>query len=357
MAADGGKNPGLSDPLIVDGLVVVGDDEGALRAFNSADGEEVWRYAHGARIYQRPDFDGKRIYAVSEEKGVVAVEPRNGLLLWEQTSRDGYGALAVCPAANLVFVAGNDGLVRALDASSGEERWATDIVKDAPRDPPGFEGKRARYGEHPARPTAAVCDDRWVFVSVFDQSRVVALDIKDGAKKFDYQTGGWVFHAAVVDDDRVFIGSQDRAMHCVKKETGEFLWSFLTEARIESSAAVDDGKVYFASCDGVCYCVDRESGEGVWEFKTDSGDGHTRAIYSDPLLLDDTVCFAAGEGQVYALELKTGALRWKCRPDENSELFCSPASDGRRVFVTSRPTYEKTGKAALIAIDPYFGRR
>jgi hypothetical protein len=60
---------------------------------------------------------------------------------------------------------------------------------------------------------------------------------------------------------------------------------------------------------------------------------------------------------MYAIDLATGTLRWKCRPIEGAELFCSPASDGRRIFVTSRPSFEKTGKAALIAIDPYFGQR
>jgi outer membrane protein assembly factor BamB len=117
--------------------------------------------------------------------------------------------------------------------------------------------------------------------------------------------------------------------------------------------------VYFGSCDGGFYCIDRTSGDEKWRFDVETDGERTKAIYSDPLIFDDLVCFAAGEGQVYALDLATGALRWKLRPLEHSELFTSPASDGRRIFVTSRPQFDNMGKmnigkAALIAIDPYF---
>jgi outer membrane protein assembly factor BamB len=354
-----GSRQGLSNPVVVDGLVVVGSDAGLVRALNAQTGEEIWRYAHAKRIYTRPEFDDKRIFAISEFDGMIALDRRNGSLVWSQPSQLGYGALAICPEANLLLLAGNDGVVRALEAPTGRERWAVNLLDDAPRDPPGFDGNRARFQGKPARPSAATCDGKWVFISVFDQSRVVAFDIADGTKRFDYQARGWIHEAALVDGDRVFIGSQDRALHCVERATSEFIWSHQTNGRIESSAAVNDEKVYFGSCDGGFYCIDRETGDELWKFDVQTDGQRTTAIYSKPLILNDTVCFAAGEGQVYALELDSGKLRWKLRPLDDSELFTSPASDGRFVFVTSRPRFNNmgqvaAGKAALIAIDPYF---
>lgn len=266
---------------------------------------------------------------------------------------------AVCANAKLAFIAGNDGVVRAVDAATGNERWAADVLQDAPHDPPGFDGDRARFTGKPARPTGATCDGKWLFVSLFDQSRVVGFDITDGSKKFDYQSRGWVYHAPLVDDDRLYISSQDQSMHCVERTTSKLLWRFQTKGRVESSAAAEDGKVYFGSCDGGFYCLDRETGKMLWKFDIETDGQRTKAIYSDPLVLGDEICFAAGEGQVYALDIATGKLRWKFRPLRDAELFTSPASNGALIFATSRPHFDgagrgTTGGAALIAIDPYF---
>lgn len=358
--AEDGKSTGLSDPLVAGQFVIVGTDVGFLRAFKVATGEEVWRYSLGVRIYARPDQDDDRIYAIGENNGAVAVRRNDGSLVWSRSSAQGYGALAVSVDDGLVFLAGNDGNISAHDAATGEVRWTVNIVRDAPRDPPGFDGSRARFEGKAARPTAAVCAGGCVFVSVFDQSRVVGFDVADGSKKFDYQTGGWVLHSAVIDGDRVFIGSQDRAMHCVDRTTSKPFWSFRTEARIESSAAVDNGRVYFGSCDGRFYCLDRESGDEVWAFDSSTG-AKKKSIYSDPLIIDDMVCFAAGEGQVYGLDLASGKLRWKLRPVDDSELFSTPANKGTLLFITSRPALDAggkptTGKNALAAIDLYVGR-
>jgi outer membrane protein assembly factor BamB len=355
---DESQDPGLSDPLVVEGMVMVGSEAGTVYAFDVKTGQEIWRHSHGAGVYDRPEFLGERVYILSDEKGVEALNRRDGSPVWSYPPRQrgGFGTLTVAPTAKLVFLGGYDGMVRALDADTGVEQWATSIIDDAPADPPGFDGKRARFQEIVARPTGAICDGQWVFFSVFDQSRVVAFDIASGRKTFDYQTGGWVLQAPLIDGEHVFIGSQDKSLHCVERATGHVLWSFRTQSRIESSAAVDNGRVYFGSCDGGFYCVNRVSGEEIWTFQVETEGKRTTAIYSDPLIMDGTVCFAAGEGQVYALDLASGALRWKHRPSEDSELFTSPASDGRYVFVSSRPTLDKAGKAALLAIDPYFGQ-
>lgn len=266
---DDDPRPGLSDPLVAGEMVVVGSDSGLLRAFDAHTGKEIWRYAHNARIFHRPECDERRIFVISELNGAVALDRRSGLPHWRHASQLGYGAIAVCREANRVFLAGNDGVVRALDSATGRERWAANFLGDAPADPPGVDGNRARFQGKPARPNAAACDGEWVFVSVFDQSRVVAFDVADGSKKFDYQAGGWIWHSALIDGDRVFIGSQDDCLHCVDRATSKVVWRLRTDSRVESSAAVHDGKVYFGSCDGRFYCVNRETGAESWIRRAD----------------------------------------------------------------------------------------
>jgi hypothetical protein len=58
----------------------------------------------------------------------------------------------------------------------------------------------------------------------------------------------------------------------------------------------------------------------------------------------------AGEEQAYAVDQRTGALQWKLRPSEGSELYCSAATDGGLLFVTTRPDHPGNGERSLVAI-------
>jgi protocatechuate 3,4-dioxygenase beta subunit/tetratricopeptide (TPR) repeat protein len=48
----------------------------------------------------------------------------------------------------------------------------------------------------------------------------------------------------------------------------------------------------------------------------------------------------------------SGALRWKFRPSENSEIDSNLATDGKRLFVTTRPTNDGAGETAIFALGP-----
>jgi outer membrane protein assembly factor BamB len=53
--------PGLSSPVLTDGLVLVGSHDGHLYAFDARDGEEVWRYEAGQRVTSTPAVQDGRV--------------------------------------------------------------------------------------------------------------------------------------------------------------------------------------------------------------------------------------------------------------------------------------------------------
>jgi outer membrane protein assembly factor BamB len=338
------------DPLVVGNLVVAGNDRGTLAAYRIKDGSRAWAHEDGKRIFHRPCADGERVYFTSDN-GLTAVAADTGRKVWTfAVNGDGGPAVAV-PGRGLVVVAGSDGRLHGVAAKTGESLWESDYATDAPKDPPGFDGNRARVQGKPARPSALTTDGDAVFLSVFDQCRVVAAEAKTGKRLWSFQTGGWVFGDATRFGDHVFVGSQDDKLYCLDRKTGAKVWEFATKGRIESGCVADDEAAYIPSCDGGLYAVDRATGKQRWRFQADAqANGKRTAIYSTPVLRGGYLTFAAGEGQVYAVDAKTGQLRWKIRAEAASELFCSPASDGANFFVTSRPTIEKTGASALVAI-------
>ncbi len=249
-----------------------------------------------------------------------------------------------------IVAAGYDGYVYAFDAQSGAEQWNRSIVDDAPRDPPGVDGKRARLGEKPARPRVAASDGQTLFQPVFDQCRLVALDAKSGALRWSFQAQHWIHANPVVAGNRVYIGSQDRKFYALDKATGKPVWTFQAGSRIEAGAAVAGDSVYVGSCDGNLHSLHAQTGALQWKFRLDpDATGRACPIYAAPLLAGDTLYQAGMEGQIYALNAATGELRWKMRPSADSELDSDLATDGQRLFVVSR-TNDGKGENALIAI-------
>ena len=171
---------------------------------------------------------------ISSAKGVAAVDVEDGSEAWSWEVPFVNGPTLVLRDPELMYVGGTDGSLYALDATNGQQTWACDFLLDAPPDPPDFPGERARGETSKARPSALVSDGDVLYLSVFDQSRLIAVDATSGGQLWSFQTKGWIFGSAVVAKDRVFIGSQDDSFYCLDKATGEKVWSFATKRAIES---------------------------------------------------------------------------------------------------------------------------
>jgi outer membrane protein assembly factor BamB len=344
-------------PLVVKDRVIVGSSTGVVHAFRCNDGKAIWTYRQGAveeggrlSVIQKPCSDGERVYFVAVN-GLTAVTVEDGTPVWVSDVAGCDGPPIVLGKHAMVCVAGSDGNLYALDAKTGKQRWSSEFMTDAPLDRPGFPGARARMTGTKARPTALASDGETLFLSVFDQSRVVAVSAKTGKRLWSFQADGWVYGSAVATATHVYFGSQDKVFYCLDKKTGKQVWKYTTRERIESGGAVDGASVYFASCDGNVYCLRLSDGKERWHFTTDfAAEGRNSAIYSVPLLRRQTLAFATGEGQVCVLDRDTGKLKGKVRPSERSEMYCSAVSDGTHLFVVSRRRSRGEGEAALVAI-------
>ncbi len=341
--------PGLSDMIVRDGVVYFGDDDGSVRALRATDGAKRWQHHHGFRIATSPTADEAHVYFATET-GVSALDKKTGAAVWFVAAAHGASEASPLPIGESLFYAGYDGMAHAVNKNTGVKIWEADLVGDAPEDPPGFSGERARFQGHPARPRGSACDGKTFFQCVFDQCRVVAFDCQSGKQRWSFQTRGWVGAAPTIAGGNVFIGSQDDHMYCLNKDTGRQVWKFKTGSRISSRAAVNDDSVFFPSCDGWLYRVSIMSGQLIWKFQTKPAKGGRTSTYSFPIVTKNLVCFAAGEGQIYAVDIETGELKWKFRPCEGSELYTNPATDGSRIFVMSRKGSKGVGKSEILAI-------
>lgn len=127
-----------NSPLVVDGLVVVyqgAEGHEQLRAFDAETGEPVWQIEAGKNNYSSPQLAtlaGRRQIVFVGDRGLTAVEPDSGTVLWQDADR--FKAMMAMVQAHVIsdnemIVAADGGLVRlAVERRDGawtiENRWS-----------------------------------------------------------------------------------------------------------------------------------------------------------------------------------------------------------------------------------------
>ena len=133
------------------------------------------------------------------------------------------------------------------------------------------------------------------------------------------------FHV-VVSDGKVYFGSSaDDQVRCLDAATGRVLWTLHSEGPVRLAPTIHEGRVYFGSDDGCVYCLRADSGAPVWKVRATPRDrripGNGRLISAWPVrtslvVQDGNVFTTAGmfpsEGvHLLALDAATGAERWR----------------------------------------------
>ncbi len=102
------------------------------------------------------------------------------------------------------------------------------------------------------------------------------------------------------------------------QQFGKIKWKFRTGGRVISSPAGANGMVYFGSTDGNLYALDLPSGAQKWKFPTEV------RVSSSPAVDHGIVYFGSYNGNFYALDGATGALKWKFRTAGERRFSAKP---------------------------------
>jgi len=183
--------------------------------------------------------------------------------------------------------------------------------------------------------------------------------------KWRFPTGNRIVSSPVIDNKKIYFGSDDGNVYAVDAENGRQIWQRSTRGPVRSTPVVVNGVLYVGSYDGNLYALSSETGALKWKFPT-GGERRFEAkglhgmqpkhqtiadpfdIYlSSPIVVEGVVYFGSGDNNVYALDAATGDLRWKFKTGD--VVHASPAFSNGLIFVGSWDSYfyavdAKTGK-------------
>lgn len=216
------KKDGEDEAVIGGGLAFA---DGALYATNGfnevvsllpASGEILWRKSVPTPVRAAPTVIGGRIFVMTLDNRLQALDALNGTLLWEYAGLDESASLvgAASPAANtdIVVPVFSSGEISALRVENGVQTWS-DNLSNVRR----F-GSMGDLSDIRAMP---VLDKNLVFALSFS-GRMVAIDARSGVRVWQREISGadmpWVA------GDFIFVLSRDNQLAALTREQGAIAW-------------------------------------------------------------------------------------------------------------------------------------
>jgi PQQ-dependent dehydrogenase (methanol/ethanol family) len=192
-------------PLVVDGVMYTSGQPGQVFAFDAKSGLPIWRYQRQQKVVPQGQINrfnrgaamlGNRLFVGTLDAALVALDARNGQLLWETQiadSRLGYSITSAPLALQdriVVGVSGGEfgapGFVEAFDPASGQPLWRFDTVPG-----PGefghdtWKGDSWQHGGSPTWLTGGYdADSDTLFWTVGNPGPDIDADVRSGDNLF-----------------------------------------------------------------------------------------------------------------------------------------------------------------------------
>lgn len=230
----------------------VGAHDRQMHAFDLETGMEMWRFPTFNWILSRPAVDGYVVYFSSLDGCIYAVDARCGALHWrfQVGTRVAYnpaivpGSPAVEAACGsplvqdgIVYVGADDGFLYALDAASGQERFAFQTGK-------WIWGSPLRTG------------DTLVLASA--DGYAYGLDAFSGKERWRRPIGLASYTDVIGYDGLALVTSTDGTLTALDPTGGKVAWTFEAGSAIRGAPAVDPDTetIYLPTVGGTLCALD-----------------------------------------------------------------------------------------------------
>ncbi|HTQ38955.1 MAG TPA: PQQ-binding-like beta-propeller repeat protein [Pirellulales bacterium] len=231
-----------------DGLVYIGDMDGNFFCLDARTGEKKWTATAGAEIDSAANFYHDKVLFGSQDATLYCFDAKTGQKQWTHQIGD---QIRCSPTVvdDCCFLAGCDGKLHVIDLHDGKETGAVEIA--APTgSTPAATGELIYFGTEGA---TFFCLNWKQLKEIWSwQDKLRGLPIRS---------------SAALTPQAVVFGGRDKIVHALDPKTGEKLWDFPTKGRVDSSPVVVGRRVFVGSADGRIYGLDVASGENVWEYE------------------------------------------------------------------------------------------
>ncbi len=219
----------------------------------------------------------------------------------------------------VVYAADAEGRVQALDAASGRAVWSVDLELPVSGGPGVGEGL-ALVGT--------------------SEGQLVALNAQTGEARWTTQLTSEILSVPAVGNGVVVVQSIDGKLFGLEATNGNERWRYEREVPVltlrgSGSPVLSGGAAYVGLSGGKLVALRIDNGGLLWDADVTVPSGRSELerladIDSDPLVFGGGVFVATYQGEVAAVEQRTGRLAWR----RKLSVYSGMGTDGRRLYVS-----------------------
>ena len=323
------NGPVQAEAAIVNNRVYVGSAKGTLHCLAADTGKEVWHFDTKDAITAAPAIAGGKVFVSSNDGSLYALDENTGKETWKFSAEDkiSSGAVAIKSpdgSADWILLNGYDGTARVLNAADGILIWSHKTDNYINGAPAVVDGRFLVFGGCDAllhvlnlkdgSPVHAIPANAYIPASIGTfgtmafcgnyANEAVAFDVVGGKIAWVYEDRAQPFFSSPAVNDRlVLIGSRDKHLHAIKRQSGEAAWKFQTGGRVEGSPIVFQDAVVFGSADGRLYAANLDAGTELWQL--DLGE----SLVASPAFGHGQIVIGGEKGTVFAIRSGSASNR------------------------------------------------
>ncbi len=322
--------PVRSSPVVVNGIVYFGSNDGKLYALNAVNGTKKWSFSTGGEVRSTPAVVNNRVFFGSSDGTVYALNAATGSPLWNVTTGDPVRSSPLV-IDNVVYIGSDDGKLYALHATNGSTRWSYQTGGPV-LSSPAFNTTYLDW-------IFVGSDDRHLYVFNAENGNVISTSypstggavrsspsVRRDMSQYCGSDDGWIWETmgpegirpafflgspiqsspavfSVPDPvfpDRLVVGCDDGniSMFRLYPPFGPLpvpLWKYPTGGPVRSSPAVAHNTIFIGSNDGSVHAINASTGLRVWTFTTGG------PVVSSPAVANGMVFIGSDDGTLYAI--------------------------------------------------------
>ncbi|PMH37547.1 outer membrane protein assembly factor BamB [Vibrio sp. 10N.286.49.B3] len=235
-----------------------------------------------------------------------------------------FSKLSPAFAYGKLFIASRDGEVKALDPDTGKTIW-----------------KQNLKGDTHARLSGGVTAAYSLLFIGSENGELIALDEETGEEQWRSQVNGEILSSPVADSNLIIIHSSRGMVIAFDYQTGEEKWALSTEVpnltlRGDSTPVAMGGGIFWGTANGRLAAAIAERGQLIWQQPIGTPKGATEIdrlvdVDSSPIVLGGTLYVVGFNGQLVAIDLRSGNPIWK----RNYSSSTNMGTDASRLFVVT----------------------
>lgn len=311
------KSPIFSDPIVSEGKVFAGSDEGMLVCLEINTGKEIWNYSIDDSMLT-PCTTKDYVFAPFYNGKMVCLRKETGEEVWQFDFGIKTLSSPVAHSGLLFFGSGkfdfekdtpkkDNAFFYCLNAATGQVVW-----------------KLSTFYEFSSTP---VLHGNNIIISSRD-GNLYCVEQTTGKKVWTATLRQALFWSSpVLYGNKVFINATDKSIYCFDVKTGKQLWKFSNSDYINQSCFLD-GKLYFTDYMKNIICINAATGKKEFSMPMTAENTASPSIQSDGKLL-----LASNDGFVYMVDISKKEIIWKY--ETKDDIFTTPSIANGKLFVTS----------------------